>query len=96
MTLSCIYFRGIYNYAVSDRLVLRVAHCLYCCNAATLRNGPLHAVAQQKLMWEALREAVDEEMEADPTVCLMGMSYSFAHRFFVLSMSLYSVFPKLR
>lgn len=24
-------------------------------------------------MWEALREAVDEEMEADPTVCLMGM-----------------------
>lgn len=37
------------------------------------RNGPLRAVAQQKLMWEALREAVDEEMEADPTVCLMGM-----------------------
>lgn len=26
----------------------------------------------QKLMWEALREAVDEEMEKDPTVCLMG------------------------
>jgi hypothetical protein len=23
-------------------------------------------------MWEALREAVDEEMEADPTVCMMG------------------------
>jgi hypothetical protein len=23
-------------------------------------------------MWEALREAVDEEMERDPTVCVMG------------------------
>lgn len=23
-------------------------------------------------MWEALREAIDEEMEADPTVCVMG------------------------
>lgn len=36
------------------------------------RSGAVHAVAQQKLMWEALREAVDEEMEADPTVCMMG------------------------
>ena len=25
-----------------------------------------------KLMWEALREAVDEEMERDPNVCIMG------------------------
>ena len=23
-------------------------------------------------MWEALREAIDEEMERDPTVCVMG------------------------
>ena len=23
-------------------------------------------------MWEALREATDEEMERDPTVCVMG------------------------
>ncbi len=36
------------------------------------RSGTIHAAAQQKLMWEALREAVDEEMEADPTVCMMG------------------------
>ena len=31
--------------------------------------------AQQKremMMWEALREGLDEEMERDPTVCLMG------------------------
>lgn len=27
---------------------------------------------KQKLMWEALREATDEEMEKDPTVCVMG------------------------
>ena len=26
-----------------------------------------------KLMWEALREAVDEEMEKDPNVCVIGM-----------------------
>lgn len=25
-----------------------------------------------KMMWEALREAIDEEMERDPTVCVMG------------------------
>lgn len=25
-----------------------------------------------KMMWEALREAIDEEMERDPTVCIMG------------------------
>jgi len=30
------------------------------------------AKANQKLMWEAIREAIDEEMEADPTVCVMG------------------------
>lgn len=31
----------------------------------------------QKLMWEALREAVDEEMEKDPTVCLMGTAHDW-------------------
>ena len=36
---------------------------------------PTVRVAAQKkqlMMWEALREAVDEEMEKDPTVCVMG------------------------
>lgn len=28
-------------------------------------------------MWEALREAVDEEMEKDPNVCVIGMAVSF-------------------
>jgi len=41
---------------------------------AATRVAKAHATAQQKLMWEALREAVDEEMEADPRVCLMGES----------------------
>ena len=27
---------------------------------------------KQLMMWEALREATDEEMERDPTVCVMG------------------------
>ena len=40
--------------------------------AAGGRLRAVRAMAAQKLMWEALREAVDEEMEADPTVCLMG------------------------
>ena len=30
-------------------------------------------------MWEALREAVDEEMEADPRVCMMGNTF-FHHQ----------------
>ena len=32
------------------------------------------AQKKQKLMWEALREAIDEEMEKDPAVCVMGES----------------------
>ena len=28
----------------------------------------------KKMMWEALREATDEEMEKDPTVCVIGMT----------------------
>jgi hypothetical protein len=30
------------------------------------------AEKKQKMMWEALREAIDEEMEADPNVLVMG------------------------
>lgn len=29
-------------------------------------------------MWEALREATDEEMERDPTVCVMGAQHRWA------------------
>lgn len=30
------------------------------------------AAKKEKAMWETLREAIDEEMEADPTVLVMG------------------------
>ena len=34
---------------------------------------PLRAAAKkEKMMWETLREAIDEEMEADPSVLVMG------------------------
>lgn len=31
------------------------------------------AQKREMMMWEALREGLDEEMERDPTVCLMGV-----------------------
>jgi hypothetical protein len=34
--------------------------------------GPVMAAKKEIMMWEALREAIDEEMERDPTVCVMG------------------------
>lgn len=45
--------------------------------AAAAKRGQLQLVAAKKdkkgkLMWEALREAVDEEMEKDPNVCVIG------------------------
>lgn len=36
------------------------------------RAGVRVHAKQEKLMWEALREAHDEEMERDPTVVVMG------------------------
>jgi hypothetical protein len=42
---------------------------------AAVRARQQVVVASKKkeiMMWEALREAVDEEMERDPTVCVMG------------------------
>ena len=44
--------------------------------AAKTSRGNLQVTAVKdkkgKLMWEALREAVDEEMEKDPNVCVIG------------------------
>ena len=46
-------------------------HC-----AGKTSRGSLQVTAAKdkkgKLMWEALREAVDEEMEKDPNVCVIG------------------------
>ena len=36
------------------------------------RSGVIGAAGKEKAMWETLREAIDEEMEADPTVLVMG------------------------
>ena len=52
-----------------------------CVFAAAAKRGQLQTVAAKKdkkgkLMWEALREAVDEEMEQDPNVCVIGMIHS--------------------
>ncbi|EIE23135.1 hypothetical protein COCSUDRAFT_53517 [Coccomyxa subellipsoidea C-169] len=63
---------------------------------ATVRNAPLRAVAQQKLMWEALREAVDEEMEADPTVCLMGEDVGHYGGSYKVSYDLHKKYGDLR
>ena len=45
------------------------ATCVHSCNA----QSPCQVSAgKPKMMWEALREAVDEELEADPTVLVKG------------------------
>ena len=31
---------------------------------------------KEQMMWEALKDAIDEEMEMDPTVCMMGKTCS--------------------
>lgn len=45
-----------------------------CAAAHARQNGSVIARAEKKelMMWEALREGLDEEMEKDPLVCLMG------------------------
>lgn len=53
--------------------------CCLCAAPAGAERGHLQVVAAKKdkkgkLMWEALREAVDEEMEKDPNVCVIGMT----------------------
>lgn len=34
-------------------------------------------------MWEALREATDEEMEKDPTVCVIGKLPAFSTTLYI-------------
>lgn len=40
---------------------------------------PRAAAKKEKMMWETLREAIDEEMEADPTVLVMGARMVCTH-----------------
>ena len=54
------------------------------------------APKKQKMMWEALREATDEEMEKDPTVCVIGVASSmFCHSIATNLKSLRNVAPIL-
>ena len=50
----------------------------------------------QKMMWEALREAVDEEMERDPTVCLMGEDVGHYGGSYKVTYDLYKKYGDLR
>ena len=47
-------------------------------------------------MWEALREAVDEEMERDPTVCLMGEDVGHYGGSYKVTFDLYKKYGDLR
>ena len=48
------------------------------------------------MMWEALREAVDEEMERDPTVCLMGEDVGHYGGSYKVTYDLYKKYGDLR
>lgn len=61
--------------------------------------APRRAVAvraETKMMWEALREAVDEEMEMDPTVCMMGEDVGHYGGSYKVSFDLYKKYGSLR
>jgi len=47
-------------------------------------------------MWEALREAIDEEMEMDPTVCMMGEDVGHYGGSYKVSYDLYKKYGDLR
>jgi hypothetical protein len=51
-------------------------------HAAPARGARLASTPKKKelQMWESLREAVDEEMERDPMVCIMGALGRAQHR----------------
>uniref|UniRef100_A0A7S1SNE4 pyruvate dehydrogenase (acetyl-transferring) n=1 Tax=Tetraselmis chuii TaxID=63592 RepID=A0A7S1SNE4_9CHLO len=51
---------------------------------------------EERMMWEALREAVDEEMERDPTVCMMGEDVGHYGGSYKVSYDLYKKYGDLR
>ncbi|CAG9464504.1 unnamed protein product [Pedinophyceae sp. YPF-701] len=53
-------------------------------------------VQAQKLMWEALREAIDEEMEADPNVCVMGEDVGHYGGSYKVTYDLYKKYGDMR
>uniref|UniRef100_A0A7S0VAF1 pyruvate dehydrogenase (acetyl-transferring) n=1 Tax=Polytomella parva TaxID=51329 RepID=A0A7S0VAF1_9CHLO len=57
-----------------------------------------HASTEKKeiAMWEALREAVDEEMERDPTVCVMGEDVGHYGGSYKVTYGLYKKYGEMR
>ena len=54
------------------------------------------AEKKQMMMWEALREGLDEEMERDPTVCLMGEDVGHYGGSYKVSYGLYKKYGEMR
>jgi pyruvate dehydrogenase E1 component beta subunit len=61
-------------------------------------SAPFVTKAQKKemMMWEALREGLDEEMERDPTVCLMGEDVGHYGGSYKVSYGLYKKYGEMR
>ncbi len=51
---------------------------------------------KQMMMWEALREATDEEMERDPTVCVMGEDVGHYGGSYKVTYGLYKKYGEMR
>ncbi|PSC70927.1 pyruvate dehydrogenase E1 component subunit beta-chloroplastic-like [Micractinium conductrix] len=54
------------------------------------------AQKREMMMWEALREGLDEEMERDPTVCLMGEDVGHYGGSYKVSSGLYKKYGEMR
>ncbi|KAL4428236.1 hypothetical protein ABPG75_002325 [Micractinium tetrahymenae] len=54
------------------------------------------AQKREMMMWEALREGLDEEMERDPTVCLMGEDVGHYGGSYKVSNGLYKKYGEMR
>jgi hypothetical protein len=57
--------------------------------------APVQA-GKELMMWEALREAVDEEMERDPTVCVMGEDVGHYGGSYKVTYGLYKKYGDMR
>lgn len=64
--------------------------------AAVLARAAPKGDPNQKMMWEALREAIDEEMERDPTVCLMGEDVGHYGGSYKVTYDLYKKYGDMR
>jgi len=62
----------------------------------TRRSGVRAAAGKEKAMWETLREAIDEEMEADPTVLVMGEDVGHYGGSYKVTYDLYKKYGDMR